>query len=76
MLRRIVPCAGALALAFALAGCNDMGGAPGAPPSNATLDTGSHASGQSASPLNAGAAAVGTRPSGAMTTTPIPPTAQ
>jgi hypothetical protein len=73
MFRRIVPCVGVLALGFVLAGCNDM--APGAatPPTNATLDTGSHVSGQSGSPLNGGAAAVGTRPSGAMTTTPVPP---
>lgn len=75
MLRRIVPCAGALALVFALAGCNDVP-APGAPPSNAALDTGRHVSGQSGTPLSGGAAAVGTRPSGAVTVTPIPPTAQ
>ena len=37
---------------------------------NATLDTGARVTGQSGTPQSGGAAAVGTRPSGAITTTP------
>lgn len=72
---RLVPCLGLLALGFALSACTDNGmpAANVAPPSNATLDTGSHVSGQSGTPLNGGAAVVGTRPSGVLSTTPLPP---
>ncbi len=73
MLRHIVPCAGILALGFALIGCENTAPAAATPPTNATLDTGSHVTGQSGTPQSGGAAAVGTRPSGAITTTPIQP---
>ena len=71
MFRRILPSAGVLALGFALFGCTDTGSAV-PPPTNATLDTGSHVTGQSGSPQSGGAAATGTRmqPSGAVTTAP------
>ena len=71
MFRRILPSVGILALGFALFGCTDSGA--GVPtPTNATLDTGSHVTGQSGSPQSGGAAATGTRtqPSGSVTTTP------
>ncbi len=67
MFRRILPCVGVLALGVALAGCNNP------PDDHARLDTGSRVTGQSATPQSGGAASVGTRPSGAITTTPIQP---
>jgi len=71
MFRPIVPCVVVLAFGFGLAGCTEPPPEQGAAPaSNATLDTGSRVTGQSGTPQSGGAAAVGTRPSGAITTTP------
>ena len=70
MFRRIVPCVGVLALGFALVGCNGTEPGAAAPPGNAALDTGVRQTGNSPGPLGGGAAAVGSRPSGAISTTP------
>ena len=68
MFRRILPCIGLLALGGVLGACTNMGTPPA--PTSATLDSGSHESGQSGSPQSGGAAAVGVpvRPSGSITT--------
>ena len=65
MVRRITPYVGLAVLGFALSACAET-----PPDTHAKLDTGSHQTGQSGAPQSGGAAAVGTRPSGAISTTP------
>jgi hypothetical protein len=66
MTYRIAPFAGLLGLCLALAGCNSSD----EPAGHAKLDTGAAQTGNSAGPAGGGQAAVGTTPSGAISTTP------
>ena len=69
MFLRITQYAGLLAFGLALGGCTDTGStAAASPPEHAKLDTGTSQTGNGGTPATGGAAAVGSTPSGAITT--------